>query len=278
VETRTKASGNDGQGPARAPRFLDQVRVAARRLHYSIRTEEAFAPWVKRFVLFHGKRHPAEMGEADVVAFLDALAVDRHVAASTRNQALAALLFLHKVVLDRPLERLGGDMVRARRPERLPVVLTRDEIRTVLAQLDGTPWLMASLLYGSGLRLLECLRLRIDGMAKAAAQKEHASNLMVVDLMRSMERAELSWDSDRREYIENLGARLSRDPSRAASALERTNQGAAYTLQHWERLRWTLQANKVWSDELRPTALDLLGIELKYRADNPVLPPDADVA
>jgi hypothetical protein len=121
-------------------------------------------------------------------------------------------------------------------------------------------------------------RSQIAGMAKAAAQKEHASNLMVIDNMRSMERATICWDSDRREHIENLGAKLRRDPSRVAYALEQTKQGAEYKLRNWERLRWTLQANKVWSDEQESTALDLLGIELKYRADNPVLPPDADVA
>jgi hypothetical protein len=105
--------------------LLDQVRTAARRLHSSIRTEDAYAQWVKRFVLFHGKRHPAEMGETEVVAFLGALAVDRHVAASTQNQALAALLFLYKVVLDRPLEWAGDDVVRARQPERLPLSCSR---------------------------------------------------------------------------------------------------------------------------------------------------------
>jgi integrase len=146
VETGTNAVGDHGQGAARPQRLLDQVRMAARRLHSSIRIEDAYTQWVKRFVLFHGKRHPVEMGEAEVIAFLDALAVDRNVAASTQNQAPAALLFLYKVVLDRPLEWVGDDVVRAKRPERLPVVLTRDEVRAVLAQLEGTAWLMASLL------------------------------------------------------------------------------------------------------------------------------------
>jgi hypothetical protein len=121
-------------------------------------------------------------------------------------------------------------------------------------------------------------RSQVAGMARAAAQKEHASNLMVIDNMRSMERATICWDSDRREYIENLGAKLRRDPSRVAYALDRTKQGVEYKLRNWERLGWTLQANKVWSEEQKSTALDLLGIELKYRADNPVLPADADVA
>jgi integron integrase len=146
--------------PRPTPRLLDQVRAAVRTLHYSIRTETAYVQWIRRFIVFHDMRHPREMGEAEVEQFLSDLAVAGNVAASTQNQALSALLFLYKVVLDRPLkERL--DAVRARKPKRLPVVLTRDEIRAVLAQLVGAKWLMASLLYGSGLRLLECLRLRV---------------------------------------------------------------------------------------------------------------------
>jgi integron integrase len=143
------------------PRLLDQVREATRRLHYSIRTEDAYVLWTKRFILFHGKRHPLEMAELEVVAFLTHLAVQRDVAASTQNQALSALLFLYKVVLGKPLARLDDEVVRAKTPERLPTVFSRQEARAVLAQLDGTAWLAASLLYGAGLRLLECLRLRI---------------------------------------------------------------------------------------------------------------------
>ncbi len=143
------------------PRLLDAVREATRRLHYSIRTEEAYASWVKRFVLFHGKRHPDEMGEPEVVAFLNHLATDRDVAASTQNQALNAILFLDKVVLDRPLEWFDDELVRAKRPARLPVVLTREAVRALIGQLDGPHRLAASLLYGAGLRLLECLRLRV---------------------------------------------------------------------------------------------------------------------
>jgi integron integrase len=141
-------------------RLLDQVRDSLRTHHDSIRTEDAYVLWIKKFILFHGKRHPSELGEPEINAFLTYLAVERKVAASTQNQALSALLFLYREVLVRPLGDFG-DLVRARRPERLPVVLTRDEVRAVLAQLDGQTWLMASLLYGSGLRLLECLRLRI---------------------------------------------------------------------------------------------------------------------
>jgi integron integrase len=151
------------------PKLLDQVRDAIRTLHYSIRTEEAYLLWVKKFILFHHKRHPLEMGEQEVSEFLTHLAVDRNVAASTQNQALSALTFLYRVVLDRPLEWLD-DLVRAKRPARLPVVFTRDEVRAVLAQLEGTKWLMASLLYGSGLRLMECVRLRVKDVDCAMSQ------------------------------------------------------------------------------------------------------------
>ena len=151
------------------PKLLEQVRDAIRTLHYSIRTEEAYLLWVKKFILFHQKRHPLEMGAPEVSEFLTHLAVDRKVAAATQNQALSALTFLYRVVLDLPLDWLD-DVVRAKRPARLPVVFTRDEVRTVLAQLEGTKWLMASLLYGSGLRLMECLRLRVKDVDCAMSQ------------------------------------------------------------------------------------------------------------
>ncbi len=140
--------------------LLDRVRGEIRVRHYSIRTEEAYVGWIRQFILFHKKRHPLEMGEVEVCEFLTHLAVERKVAASTQNQALSALLFLYNDVLEQPLER-SDDIVRARRPERLPVVLTRDEVRAVLAHLTGEKWVIASLLYGSGLRLMEALRLRV---------------------------------------------------------------------------------------------------------------------
>jgi integron integrase len=142
------------------PKLLDQVRDAIRTRHYSYRTEEAYVGWIKRFIFFHHKRHPAEMGPAEITQFLTALAVDRHVSASTQNQALAALLFLYKEVLGRDPGWLD-DIVRAKRPQRLPVVLTHQEVAALLATLKGVRWLMAMLLYGSGLRLKECLRLRV---------------------------------------------------------------------------------------------------------------------
>lgn len=137
------------------------MRTALRARHYSRRTEQAYCLWVRRFIRFHGRRHPAQMGEPEVNAFLTSLATDEHVSASTQTQALSALLFLYRNVIHRDIGALHG-LVRARKDRRLPVVLTRDEVQRVLDQLDGDLWLVASLLYGSGLRLTECLRLRIQ--------------------------------------------------------------------------------------------------------------------
>jgi len=146
--------------PPDPPRLLDRVRQAIRLRHYSRRTEEAYAGWIRRFILFHRRRHPREMGEAEVTAFLSSLAVERRVSASTQNQALSAILFLYEHVLGVELDWLD-DVVRAKAPARLPVVLTREEVRAILGRLAGTPRLVGVLLYGTGLRLLECLRLRV---------------------------------------------------------------------------------------------------------------------
>ncbi len=145
--------------PQRRSQFLEQVRHVIRRKGYSIRTEEAYVSWIKRFILFHNKRHPKEMGPSEVEAFLTHLAVDLNVAPSTQNQALQAILFLYREVLHQPLE-VSLDFLRAKRPKRLPTVLTRQEVQRVLDAMHGTPKLVAQLLYGSGLRLLEALRLR----------------------------------------------------------------------------------------------------------------------
>ncbi|HYJ95853.1 MAG TPA: integron integrase [Vicinamibacterales bacterium] len=147
------ASGNQ-------PRLLDQVREVIRMRHYSIRTEQAYVQWIRRFILFNGKRHPREMGAAELTAFLSDLATRHHVAASTQNQALNAVLFLYRDVLKIDLPWLD-EVQRAKKPQHLPVVFTREEVKALLAQLQGTTWLMAMLTYGSGLRLLECLRLRV---------------------------------------------------------------------------------------------------------------------
>lgn len=139
---------------------MDVARDAIRRRHYSYRTEQAYLHWMKRFIVFSGKRHPREMGAEEVTAFLNHLARERSVAASTQNQALAALLFLYKEVLAAPLPWLDG-LERAKQPARRPTVLTQAEVQRLLSRLSGTRCLMASLLYGAGLRLRECLTLRV---------------------------------------------------------------------------------------------------------------------
>jgi integron integrase len=151
---------HDTPSQPEAPRLLEQVREAIRVRHYSLRTEQTYVGWIKRFILFHGKRHPRDMGGQEVQQFLSHLAVAGHVAASTQSQALSALLFLYQQVLKQDIGWLD-DVVRAKKPHRVPVVLTQDEVKAVLAHLSGTTWIMATLLYGAGLRLLECLRLRV---------------------------------------------------------------------------------------------------------------------
>lgn len=145
---------------ASRPRLLVQLRRALRLRHYSPRTEQAYAHWVRRFVVFHRMRHPADLGDAEVSAFLTDLAVRGRVSASTQNQALGALLFLYREVLKRRVAWLD-EMVHAKRGGRLPVVLTPGEVGAIVGHLQGDPWLVAVLLYGAGLRLLEALRLRV---------------------------------------------------------------------------------------------------------------------
>jgi integron integrase len=150
-----------GPPVARPPKLLDRLRDAIRVRHDSLRTEETYVNWVRRCILFHQKRHPLEMGAAEINAFLTHLAVAGHVSASTQNQAFAAILFLYQKVLEVDPGSIAG-VVRANRPKRLPVVLTPDQVQRVLVQLEGTYRLMVALLYGSGLRLIECLRLRVQ--------------------------------------------------------------------------------------------------------------------
>jgi integron integrase len=142
------------------PKLLDQVRHAIRMRHYSPRTEEAYVHWIKRFIFFHDKRHPQEMAEAEIARFLSSLANDSHVSASTQNQALNAILFLYRQVLRKEIGYVNG-VIRAKRTKRLPVVLTRQEVRSIFGCLHGSDWIMVMLLYGAGLRLMECLRLRV---------------------------------------------------------------------------------------------------------------------
>lgn len=151
---------NDQQRDSRAPQLLESVRARLVLRHYSSRTSEAYLGWIRRFVRFHELRHPRDMGEPEVTAFLSSLAEERGVSASTQNQALAALLFLYSDVLGHDLAMLTN-LVHAKRVERLPVVMSQEEVQHILALLDGVEHLMASLLYGSGLRLMECVRLRV---------------------------------------------------------------------------------------------------------------------
>ncbi len=166
----SRASHSQPPTPARhPPKLLDRVRQALRRKHYSYRTEQAYIHWIKRFILFHNKRHPKDMGTPEIEAFLTHLAVEENVAASTQNQALSALLFLYREVLHQDLD-LPIDAARAKKPKRLPTVLTREEVQRVLAHLSGVHLLMAQILYGSGLRLMECLRLRVKDLDVAQRQ------------------------------------------------------------------------------------------------------------
>ena len=198
-------------GPAAAPtpRLLDRVREAIRARHYSRRTEKAYVAWIRRFILFHGKRHPLEMGGPEVTRFLTSLAVEGHVAGSTQNQALSALLFLYREVLAQELPWLD-DIVRAKRTARLPVVLTRDEVRAVIRQLRGVHRLMAILLYGAGLRLLEAARMRVKDVDFARNQimvrggkgdKDRATPLpsvVIADLAKHLEGVKRQHDADLR--------------------------------------------------------------------------------
>ena len=142
------------------PRLFDEVRRRLRLKHYSVATERVYLQWMRRFILANGKRHPREMGGMEVERFLSALATEGNVAASTQNQALSALLFLYREVLGVDLPWMEN-VVRAKRPRRVPTVLSPEEVRRLLAAMDGRPWLLASLLYGTGMRLMECLRLRV---------------------------------------------------------------------------------------------------------------------
>lgn len=192
----------------RPPRLLDRVREACRLRHFSLRTERTYVHWVRRFILYHGKRHPREMGASEVEVFLSHLAVDRRVAASTQNQALSALLFLYREVLGVELPWLDG-LVRAKRPARLPVVLTAAEVRALLANLEGSAWLAANLMYGSGLRLMETMRLRVKDVDLARREvtvrdgkggKDRRSMLperLVEPLQRQLERVQALHAQDR---------------------------------------------------------------------------------
>ena len=189
-----------------APKLLDQMRDALRLKHYSYRTEESYLDWAKRYILFHHKQHPKDMGASEVRAFLLHLATDQNVAASTQNQALSALLFLYREVLHQDLDPIL--LSTAKRPERLPTVLTPDETRRLLDQVSEPYKLMAQLLYGSGLRLMECVRLRVKDIdldylsvivRDGKGEKDRVTTLprrIIPDLQRQLERVRLLHDDD----------------------------------------------------------------------------------
>jgi len=154
---------------AKSPKLLEQVRESIRTKHYSYRTEKTYVDWIKRFILFHGKRHPKEMGAEEVQKYIIYLANERQVASSTQNQALSAITFLYKYVLQKEIA-LPADIIRPNRPERLPTVLSHQEAMSVIQKMDGTTKLIAQLLYGNGLRVSECLQLRIKDLDFANRQ------------------------------------------------------------------------------------------------------------
>jgi integron integrase len=190
--------------------LLDEVQARMRARHMSFRTEKTYLQWIRRFIRFHGRRHPGNMGGEEVEEFLTSLAVTSKVSASTQNQALAAILFLYRDVLEQELPWLAN-VVRAKRPQRLPVVLTRQEVQQVLGHLSGTEWLIASMLYGGGMRVLECLQLRIKDLElsrrelvirDAKGQKDRVTILpdsLVPHLRDHLARVRILFDADRDE-------------------------------------------------------------------------------
>jgi integron integrase len=189
-----------------AKKLLDQLSDALRMSHYSYRTEQAYVDWVRRYILFHKKRHPQDLGAQEIRDFLTHLATDRNVAASTQNQALSAILFLYREVLHKEIEPVL--LTSARRPERLPTVLSRDEVVRILAQLVGMHKLMAQILYGSGLRLMECVRLRVKDLdfdyktitvRDGKGEKDRITPMpdsLIPSLQRQVERVRLLHDED----------------------------------------------------------------------------------
>ncbi|MEW6745113.1 MAG: phage integrase N-terminal SAM-like domain-containing protein [Planctomycetota bacterium] len=198
------------------PRLREQVAAAIRTRHYSRRTVRRYWRWIRRFVLFHGTRHPRELGAAEISRFLSHLALVKHVSASTQNQALAALLFLYRVVLKLPLPGLQG-LVRAKRSQHLPVVMTREEVSALLANMSGPSGLMARLLYGSGLRLLECARLRVKDVDferhQIAVRQAKGGKDRFVPLPRSIEQ-------DLRQHLSKVRKLHSADLGRGAGCVE----------------------------------------------------------
>lgn len=230
------------------PKLLEQVRQAIRTRHYSYMTEKAYVGWIKRFIFFHNKRHPAEMGEAEIAQFLSALAQERHVSASTQNQALNALLFLYHEILGKEIGYIGG-VVRAKRPIRLPVVLSRQEVKAILSSLSGIEWIMVTLLYGAGLRLMECMRLRVKDIDLTVNQITVRSGKGDKD-RRTM--LPLSVKDALHKHLEWVRARYKRDLESGFDgvslpyALERKYPNAA---KEWG-WQWVFPASKLYVDRV----------------------------
>ena len=228
------------------PKLLDQVRIEIRRRHYSPRTEEAYVAWIKRYILFHGVRHPREMGKSEVETFLSHLAVKKNVAASTQNQAFSAILFLYREILGIELEWLDS-VVRAKKAKRLPVVLTREEVRMVLAHLEGMNWLAVMLMYGAGLRLLECLSLRvkdIDFSYRQITVREGKGDKDRITILPSAAQSRLE------HHLEQVRSRHERDIEngmvrvKLPGALEKKYPGAS---REWA-WHWVFPATRTYRD------------------------------
>jgi len=232
--------------PHKPKKLLDQVRDLMRVRHYSVRTENTYCDWIERFIRFHGKRHPNELREREVGAFLTYLAREGNVAASTQNQALSALLFLYREVLEQELGLLEG-VERAKKPSRLPVVLTKREVSALVAQMNGTTKLMAGLLYGSGLRLMECVRLRVKDIDFGYAQitvrdgkgaKDRVTMLpvsMAAALERQLQRVKLQHEQDVEDGFGDVYL---------PNALERKYRGASREWQ-WQ---WVFPSSRISVD------------------------------
>jgi integron integrase len=206
------ASSAQSACPPKPKKLLDQMADRMRLEHLALKTERSYLGWVRRFILFHNKRHPREMGGPEVAEFLTHLATEGRVAASTQNQALNAIVYLYKHVLDAPLGEIA-DVLRAKRPKRLPAVLSRDEVRRLLAELEGTFQLMARVLYGGGLRLMECVRLRVKDVdfeqsqiivRDAKGEKDRVTTLpqsLHEPLQAHLARVRVLWEQDRKGEV-----------------------------------------------------------------------------
>jgi integron integrase len=232
------------------PRLLDQVRAATRLRHYSVRTEQAYVHWARQFILFHGKRHPTEMGETEVGQFLQHLALNKGVAASTQNQALNALVFLYGSVLKKPLGKLPS-VLRAKRPKRLPSVLRQEEVQRLFAVMKGPYSLMARLLYGAGLRLTECTNLRVkdvDFITNQILVRDGKGFKDRVTMLPEAVREELSGWIDRLKLFHQRDLEAGRGRATLPYALARKYPNLAKSLQ-WQ---YVFPAGKlVWDEEAK---------------------------